>query len=86
MFVMPTVPLQGCWETYSLSSPAASPDSEFLSSLSLATSASRAERFSPETDQKKKITSISTENYSYYCFEYNYSGFGTTGVDVISVK
>lgn len=56
MFVMLTVPLQGCWETYSLSSPVPSAVSEFLSSLSLATSASRAERFSPETDHKKKET------------------------------
>lgn len=50
MFVMLTVPLQGCWEIDSLSSTAASPDSELLSSFSLATSASRAERFSPETE------------------------------------
>lgn len=47
MLVMLTVPLQGCWETCSSSFPAASPDSKFLSCLSLETSASRAERFSP---------------------------------------
>lgn len=63
MLVMLTVPLQGCWETYSLSS-AASPDSEFLSSLSLVTSARRAERFSPETE--KKITIMTDYKSCYY--------------------
>lgn len=50
MFEMLTVPLQGCRELKSPSFPAASPDSELLSSLSLVTSASRAERFSPATN------------------------------------
>lgn len=62
MFVMVTVPLQGCWETMSPSSPAASPDSEFLSSLSLATSASKAERFSPDKEKCHKIDNIREEN------------------------
>lgn len=56
MFVMLTVPLQGCWELHSWS-PA---DSEVLSSLSLVASASRAERFSPGTD---RVISEKTEKH-----------------------
>lgn len=56
---MPTVPLQGSLETQPDSSPDASPKSDFLLSLSLVISASKAECFSPERE-------VNQTRFSYY--------------------
>lgn len=75
MFEMLTVPLQGCRELKSPSFPAASPDSELLSSLSLLTSASRAERFSPATNISFTLKS-NKQRDNKKSYNAIYSGFG----------
>lgn len=56
---MLTVPLQGCWdmlESPSPSPPSRSSEAEPPLSFSLATSASRAARFSPDTEERQRGT------------------------------
>lgn len=74
---MLTVPLQGCRELKSPSFPAASPDSKLLSSLSLVTSASRAERFSPATNIPFASKSNKQRDNKKRRYNAVHSGFGT---------